>query len=84
MYLQNSVKVNTCLHITFVLYNILCCMPKLSKWYLGNNESIRKNTTKVTRNVLSEVFATEFYSPVTVSVRKCSSLVCFLLQNLIF
>lgn len=84
MYLQNSVKVNTCLYITFAWSNILCCMPKLSKWYLGYKESIRNNTTKLTRNVLSKVSATEFYTPVTVSVRKCSLLVCLLLQNLIF
>lgn len=59
-----------------VLYNILHCMPKLSKWYLGYNESIRNNTAKVMRNGLSEVFPTEFYSPVTVSVRKWSLLTC--------
>lgn len=51
-------------------------MPKLSKWYLGYNESIRNNTTKIARNSLSEVFPTEFYSPVTVSVRKWSLLAC--------
>lgn len=61
---------------TLVLYNILHCMFKLSKCYLGYNENIRNNTTKVTRNGLSELFPTEFYSPVTVSVRKWSLLAC--------
>lgn len=45
-------------------------MLKLSKWYLGYNESTRNNTTETARNSFSEVFPTEFYSPVTVNVRK--------------
>lgn len=51
-------------------------MLKLSKWYLGYNESTRNNTTEFARNSFSEVFPAEFYFPVTVNVRKWPLLAC--------
>lgn len=58
------------------LYNIIPCMLKLSKCYLGYNESTRNNTTEIARSSFSEDFPTEFYSPVTVNVRKWPLLAC--------
>lgn len=60
----------------FALYNIIPCVLKLSKWYLGYNESTRNNTTEMARNSLSEVVPNECYSPVTVNVRKWPLLAC--------